>query len=471
MLMLVAGFNGQWRMSRDSALYATIGLNLAEGRGFTHPRGAEGRANPGLPYLLAGVFRVFGPQVLWPALGLMLGCGLAVLGLTYRLFAMHADRGTAAIVTLMLGVCTTFYVHSLDLLTDMPFLLGAMLFLVGYESLRRGGGRWWIDWPTLAAGVAVMAAFRLVVLVFVAAAVVALVWRIFTSPRRWRFAAALLGILAVVVAVRLCDPRSTRGTVLTSKEQEILNRLGPDLNVTLRQMAFENAPDLFLNTTPRAVMGNKFGVPPLDLALSATIFISGIMLVRRRVLWGMVVALFMVQWLLFLPDVRYFLPILPLLAYGWWLTVVWLDRAIRQPWGGRVFIALMFLWVGANVSKTMGVLIAQRGVPFYATYQRGLYEGVEELGRRIGRELPADAQVVAPYLVRVQVSFYAERRLYSVAEAERGELPPGPLFVIEPCDAAFESWVKARGWTFGREVLRVERRNGKKPWRILAVGG
>src|SRR4051812_49038531 len=30
------GFNGQWRLEPDSALYLTIGRNLAEGRGYTY---------------------------------------------------------------------------------------------------------------------------------------------------------------------------------------------------------------------------------------------------------------------------------------------------------------------------------------------------------------------------------------------------------------------------------------------------
>jgi hypothetical protein len=35
-LLYVAGFNGQWRVSPDSALYASLGRSLAEGLGYTY---------------------------------------------------------------------------------------------------------------------------------------------------------------------------------------------------------------------------------------------------------------------------------------------------------------------------------------------------------------------------------------------------------------------------------------------------
>src|SRR5689334_3360797 len=34
--LYLLGFNGQWRLEPDSALYLTIGRNLAEGRGYTY---------------------------------------------------------------------------------------------------------------------------------------------------------------------------------------------------------------------------------------------------------------------------------------------------------------------------------------------------------------------------------------------------------------------------------------------------
>ncbi len=62
-----------------------------------HPLGSQGQANPGLAYLLAVNFRVFGDGVVWPVVALMNGLGLAILWLNDRLVALHADRGLASL--------------------------------------------------------------------------------------------------------------------------------------------------------------------------------------------------------------------------------------------------------------------------------------------------------------------------------------------------------------------------------------
>jgi type VI protein secretion system component VasF len=48
-LLYALGFNGQWRMEPDSALYLTIGRNLAEGRGYTYHGAHHHLAYPGPP--------------------------------------------------------------------------------------------------------------------------------------------------------------------------------------------------------------------------------------------------------------------------------------------------------------------------------------------------------------------------------------------------------------------------------------
>ena len=59
-LLYVIGFNGQWRMEPDSALYLTIGRNLAEGRGYSYHGVHHHLAYPGLPWLFAATFKIFG---------------------------------------------------------------------------------------------------------------------------------------------------------------------------------------------------------------------------------------------------------------------------------------------------------------------------------------------------------------------------------------------------------------------------
>ena len=58
-LIYLLSFNGQWRVERDSALYLTIGRNLAEGQGYTYHGVPHRLAFPGLPVLFAGTFKLF----------------------------------------------------------------------------------------------------------------------------------------------------------------------------------------------------------------------------------------------------------------------------------------------------------------------------------------------------------------------------------------------------------------------------
>src|SRR4051794_1665275 len=53
-LLYLVAFNGRWRLDADSALYLTIGRNLAEGRGFTYHGRPHTLAYPGMPWLFAG---------------------------------------------------------------------------------------------------------------------------------------------------------------------------------------------------------------------------------------------------------------------------------------------------------------------------------------------------------------------------------------------------------------------------------
>ena len=79
LVLYALGFNGQWRMEPDSALYLTIGRNLAEGRGYTYHGEHHHLAYPGLPWLFAANFKLFGAGTLLPAHALLLLCGLLMI--------------------------------------------------------------------------------------------------------------------------------------------------------------------------------------------------------------------------------------------------------------------------------------------------------------------------------------------------------------------------------------------------------
>ena len=184
LLLYLMGFNGQWHVGPDSALHLGIARNIAAGKGFFYPGGEHMQVHPGLAYLMAPTFWAFGPGVLWPAQVIMFLIGLGALVLHYALIATVAGRAVAVLTTAVLGSTETFYRYAFQVLTDMPFLVGLLLCLLGFElSERSDRGRWWPG-ALIVLGTLTMAAFRSVVLTAVVAMVLMLIWMILSGRRR-----------------------------------------------------------------------------------------------------------------------------------------------------------------------------------------------------------------------------------------------------------------------------------------------
>src|SRR6478736_4101229 len=75
--LYLLGFNGQWRMERDSALYLTVGRNLAEGEGYSYQGQRQQLAFPGLPLTFAATTRLFDGRSILANLILMWLAGFA----------------------------------------------------------------------------------------------------------------------------------------------------------------------------------------------------------------------------------------------------------------------------------------------------------------------------------------------------------------------------------------------------------
>src|SRR5688500_15495520 len=134
-LLYVAGFTGKWRVAPDSGLYMSLGRNLAEGHGFVYHGQTHTRFEPGLPLVIAASYRVFGPDRYAPILVFILVCSFAAIALTYRLMLRHAGRPTAVLVTALFAVCETCLRYGFQIVTDTPFLVALLIYLLGYERL------------------------------------------------------------------------------------------------------------------------------------------------------------------------------------------------------------------------------------------------------------------------------------------------------------------------------------------------
>jgi hypothetical protein len=506
--LYLLGFNGQWRLEPDSALYMTIGRNLAEGRGYTYHGVSHHLAYPGLPWLLAGLFKLFGAGTLLPAHVALLLFGLATLALTYRLFLLHAGRPTAVMMTLLLGVCRTFYRYNFELLSDVPFLTGVMAFLVGYEAVffRRydrdvregeaddrqdGRGRpRWFDWVLLVGGLLLAMVMRPTMWALLAAVVTSVFLSMFKRPVRvGRIAVGTVILVAALAAGLLfysLDPRrSDRPDAAGDYEFAFIEALTKGSH-QLSSKLKTNLVALVHPSASEAVLGIDLGhldIGPLYLSVSAlpSLFCIGaaLLVFRRRLLWGVWVSVTLLMMAVTVVHVRYFLQVMPLLLYGCWLALVAIDQYIADrdtvprsaPGFGRanlnlVFAALLALLLCFNLLRVASLIGEQRRVPFLANYRDGKYANVPQLADLLASRTPEKTWVLAPQKYGRVLTYLSGRYVTEPGPATQLNPVEQRVYVLEPMDKLGQDWLAYYGIGSGEAVGPVVPGRRGKDWQL-----
>jgi hypothetical protein len=464
LLGYLVGFNGQWRMSNDSSHYLVIARNIAGGQGYSHPDGMQRRVAPGLPYVIAATFRVFGTESLTPALVVMWTASLIVLALTYWLFGLVGGRALAVLMTFLLAVNVEFYRHSSLLLTEMPFMIGAMGLLVGYERIHRRAGPVVWSGALMGAGLLVMAAFRSVALVFVAALLVTLAIELVRRRRYGALVGAYTLLLALVAAARWADPSLAHPFQLGSDEQFLKARLVDDLPRTLTQIG-ANAHRLFTDALAEALFGVDFGFMAAPLCLMA--LACALILIRVRLLWFVLIFTFICQWLLIMVTERYCLPILPLLIFAWWRGAVWLEPRLPTRWAVPILALMMALLVVPNAIRIGDVLLEQRSVPFIACYKDGRYDSPSRLAEWIRPNTEPDAMIFAPRKY-CPVIFYRSDR-HTVSSVTRDLRRATFVYAALPADSPVPEALVQRRWTLDEPLVTIAGEDSDRAWTLYPV--
>ena len=407
-------FNGRWRVNPDSALYMELGRNLAEGKGYTYHGEPHTWYEPGLPWVIAAIFRRFGVESYAPVLVFILACSLAGLGLTYALVRRIAGRPTAVLITALLAVCETYLRYAYQVVSDTPFFVGVMMFLLGWEWVT--DRRWW-GWLVVAASVLIMAAFRPTVITFIGAVVMAVGWMLIAPPRwggapargRWVLVGVVVLTLACYAGFRKIDPRRGVAQKSVYREATLKSLLTDRRGYAVHRMFTETVPDFLGEIFPEAVIGTRAG-PGVDWVVSALLIAAGLSLVKVRPLWAAWVGATVAQSMFWLPRERYTVPIMPLLLLGVWRGAVWLAHQLgprRATWAiGLVLVVL----VVPNVIMDVHFAVEQRhaGVNSRGNGDPQL-EAFVNLGREI-RRLVGDRDAVIAHEGRV-LSYFSGRRV------------------------------------------------------------
>ena len=429
-ILYAAGFTGRWRVAPDTALYMELGRNLAEGNGFTYHGVKHNWYEPGLPYVINVSYRWFGVDNYVPLTLFMLACGAASLALVYHLFRIHAGRPTAVVMTVLLAVTETFYRYCFQIVTDTPFLVGILSFLVGYEALvrederesaRRRWGPWWA-WLALAFGTVAMVAFRPTIITFLGALALATLYHLVRGGSRLRHVLILLVTLACVYGFRAADPRRSAPGEAAYREGMLKTLLTEKRGFAFHRMFTVFVPEMMSEVTPEAVLGIELG-PGLDEVASVAAVALGLALVRRRVLWGAWVAATVAQMAFWLPRERYYLPVLPLIQFAIWRAAVWVESRFGGAGGRAGFVAILSLIVVPNLLQDGTFIYEQRLRGISATDLRDPFgRPLVEMGALIAKTAGEEDVVLAE--AARELTYLSRRKVLAPPRSLRQPPPP-----------------------------------------------
>ena len=368
-LLYAAGFNGTWRMSADGALYMALGLNLAEGRGYTYLGEHHAWVEPGLPWVVAAAYtlggRAYGPALVDAAL---LAAAAAALFFVYQLIQRVFDRPTAVVVTAMTGLSHVFYRVTLEVMTDVPFVAALFATLLAYEWVR-GDPRRPRGWVLAAAGILAMVAVRPVSMTVIAAIAATAGWHAVVARRQWKRHALLAGLaVAIFFAFRFVDPRRDEGAGETVyMEKQTANVLTTHLPFYLKRAFGDLGQRVAFDVWPNAVVPIR--ADGLDQVIGLALLAAAVALLRVRTLWAAVAVLVLLQAAMWSDIDRYVLPPLPLILAVFATAAVWVARRLPPAAAGALVAVLLALYFGPNAAEVGKLVREQRATP--ASYSVG----------------------------------------------------------------------------------------------------
>jgi hypothetical protein len=468
-VIILACFNGRWRIARDSALYRGVARSMVAGNGYTFRGDHERHVYPGFPLILAGIERVFGRQDPMRPLAsqvVLVAMALLTLVVIYHAIRLYFPPWIAVCVTTGVGVNCKFVQNAHELMSDVPFLLGVSTALLGIGMLMRCDARGRRIGGVLlmfAGGALALATRPTFWSLAVAWAMVSAIGLI-VGPRRGAYALMLLALLALVAAFFALDPRSEGApSALAGKyEQKAL--------ATLRDVSQfrlgERAIDMFEESVPEIFYGLELGVG-IDTVASVVILGSTVLLVRTVPLWALYVAVTAVMLFIFGPIPRYFLMVLPMLLLGVLLLLYRVSLLVPR----RRYLPELVIFLGTaatvapNLVRDADLFMEQHAltfdgrVGFLDRYHRGELYPVVAISEAIadpasGFHVEPD-QPVLSHEPRI-MSFLSGRRVYRAGE-----------LVSDGDDAVTRAAEKVRAMNFEFGVFPATVYDPDEPTRTL----
>jgi hypothetical protein len=463
LLMYIAGFNGQWRMQPDAALYLSLGRNLAEGKGYTYLGQPHHLAYPGWPFLIAVAFKVFGSHALIAVNAMSTLIALLTVATVYRLFLLHTSRATAVAISTGVGLTKAFYCYGFELWADMPFALGALAFLTGYEGIITRAGKAFtpverfrrrlIDALFLSGGLVLALATRPTVWPLLLAMAFALPLDAARGRIQWRNVVLIFTFAAAIACAILLGHHDFG----SGYKQFLMIRLsGPGRHELIYSIA-DNTRSLLAWAASDVLFQVRLG-PFFNALLSIVVLLLGFGLFRYRSLWGFWFCLLLGTILVSQETLdRYFLPVLPLLVFAWWNMIVRINRMLPARWGNPVFLLLLGFGTLMNFTKVCGIIAQQHSRPFLSSYDTGRYDNIPEFSQRLSAAIEPDAIVLMGKPYGRVCAFLSRRNVESAAEVAPVTAGRHPVYVayFDPGDPLTNQFLQQAGLKEGPALFTV----------------
>jgi hypothetical protein len=387
-------FNGQWRVGRDSALYRGLGHSLATGKGYTFSAFSSRQILPGYPVILAGLEKAFGRGDLPPILFMQL-TALLTLVFTYKLVRLRFPEWVAIIVTFAVGMNGWFLELSESMLADLPFILGMMMALYGWERLRLAmearepsGRKKALPIVYLLVGLALCGVLRPTFWILAIAWVLTCVWGLIKGPHR-RFFAICLGVLLVVwVFVGLIDPR-VRGfhPLAGGYEHDALNAARD-----VESKIVKNFVGMMTGELAYGFFGMKW-VPVLTELMNLIAIAACVLLWRRNPLWTLLILLTIAVTLIMGAVPRYYTMIVPLMMLSWIVLAITLAQRFPAKHTDLILLAGILTVVLPNIAWCVKVINQQR---HWNDREGPKWADVMSMSEKVREIVPPDQKVIAP---------------------------------------------------------------------------
>jgi hypothetical protein len=388
-------FNGQWRVGRDSALYRGLGHSLATGKGYTFSAFSSRQILPGYPVVLAGLEKAFGRSDLPPIL-LMQLMALLTLVFTYKLVRLRFPEWVAIIVAFAVGMNGWFLELSEEMLADLPFILGMMMALYGWERLRLAtearepaARRRALPIAYLLIGLALCGVMRPTFWILAIAWVLTCIWGLIKGPHR-RFFAICLGVLLIVwVAIALIDPR-VRGfhPLAGGYERDALNAARD-----VESKVVKNFIGMVTAELAYGFFGAKW-VPGVTELMNLIAIAACVVLWRRNPLWTLLVLLTIAVTLVMGAVPRYYAMVVPLMMLSWIVLAITIAQRLPSKHTDLILLAGILTVVLPNLAWCGKVIGQQRH--WDNTDEGPKWADVMAMSEKVRQIVPQDQKVIAP---------------------------------------------------------------------------